>query len=93
MHRESIDVQQLFQEDGKVAITSKNPKTGEVYLALFNISDSEVPVSVSVDLAELGLDAECTVMDLWSNEDLGTASGTFSQPLAAHASGLFKLSR
>ena len=93
MHRESTDVRQLFQEDGKVAITSKNPNTGEVYLALFNISDNETPVEVSVDLAELGLDAECTVMDLWSNEDLGTASGTFSQPLAAHASGLFKLSR
>ncbi|MGD9928452.1 MAG: glycoside hydrolase family 27 protein [Mangrovibacterium sp.] len=93
MHRESTEVRQLFQEDGKVAITSKNPNTGEVYLALFNISDNETPVEVSVDLAELGLDAECTVMDLWSNEDLGTASGTFSQPLAAHASGLFKLSR
>lgn len=93
MHRESTEVRQLFQEDGKVAITSKNPNTGEVYLALFNISDNETPVEVSVDLAELGLDAECTVTDLWSNEDLGTASGTFSQPLAAHASGLFKLSR
>jgi len=93
MHRESTEVRQLFQEDGKVAITSKNPNTGEVYLALFNISDSEEPVNVSVDLAELGLNAECTVMDLWSNEDLGTASDTFSQPLAAHASGLFKLSR
>lgn len=93
MHRESTNVRQLFQKDGKVAITSKNPDTGEVYLALFNISDSEEPVNVSVDLAELGLDTKCTVMDLWSNEDLGTASGTFSQPLAAHASGLFKLSR
>lgn len=93
MHRESNEVRQLFQEDGKVAITSKNPDTGEVYLALFNISDSDEPVEVSVDLAELGLDVECRVMDLWRNEDLGMASGTFTRALAAHASGLFKLSR
>lgn len=93
MHRESTGVRQLFQEDGKVAITSRNPNTGDVYLALFNISDSETPVDISVDLAELGLDTECTITDLWSSEDLGQASGTYSQPLAAHASGLFKLSR
>jgi hypothetical protein len=39
MQNESAAVKQLFQTDGKVTITSKNQKTGEVYLALFKISD------------------------------------------------------
>ncbi|WP_423130442.1 glycoside hydrolase family 27 protein [Gaoshiqia sp. Z1-71] len=93
MHRESVDVRQLFREDGKVGIVSKNPNSGEIYLALFNISDNEEPLDLSVDLTELGFDTECTVTDMWSGEVLGTVSGIFSHSLAAHACGLFKLNQ
>ncbi|MGD9555572.1 MAG: glycoside hydrolase family 27 protein [Mangrovibacterium sp.] len=91
MHRESTDVRQLFNENGHVVITSRNPHTGEVYLALFNLSDGGQPADVSVDLALTGVDSECTVTDMWTGEKLGPVSGTFSRTLAAHASGLFRL--
>ena len=91
MHRESIGVRQLYQQEGKVAITSQNPNTGEIYLALFNISGQEEPMSVEVDLAELGIDGNCAVTDLWSGESLGNFSGNFSQNLSAHCSGLYSL--
>lgn len=89
MHREGTDVRQLYQEDGKVAITSKNSNSSDIYLALFNISDNEVPYSVSVDLSDIDIDGECTVIEMWSGESLGKFSGTFSQDLAPHASGLY----
>ncbi|NLZ95392.1 MAG: alpha-galactosidase, partial [Bacteroidales bacterium] len=89
MHRESTNVRQLYQEDGKVAVTSENKHNGDVYLALFNISDDELPESVSIDLNDINIDEECTVIDIWSGESLGKFSDTFSQELAAHASGLF----
>ncbi|MCY1722008.1 glycoside hydrolase family 27 protein [Prolixibacteraceae bacterium Z1-6] len=89
MHREGTDVKQLFQEDGKVVITSTNPKSGAVYLALFNISDSETPLPVSVDLSDIGIDGECSVSNMWTGESVGNFSGKFSQDLAAHASGLY----
>ncbi len=91
MHNEGTDVHQLYQQDGKLAITSRNPNTGEVYLALFNISDSELPVEVSVNLSDLGLNGTCSAINMWTGEDMGQISSAFSIKLAAHASGLFKL--
>src|SRR5665647_1319021 len=93
MHRESTGVRQLFQEEGKVAITSKNPETGEIYLALFNLSDGEDPESVEVDLAKLGLSGKCTIRNLWTGEDLGEISGKFTQNLSTHSSGLFSIKK
>lgn len=92
MHRESTDVHQLFQKNGQVAITSRNPKTNEVYLALFNIDD-EKPIKISVNLKDLGLNGDCNVMDMWSGEDLEVVSNDFEQTIHPHASGLYKFSR
>lgn len=89
MHRESTDVEQLFQENGKVAITSRNPHTGEVYLALFNIDD-EKSQEVEVNLKDLGLNGDLQVVNLWSGESLGVVSNDFSQTLRPHESGLYK---
>lgn len=89
MHREGTDVRQLYQEDGKVAVTSKNSQNSDIYLALFNISDDESPQSVSVDLSDIDIDGECTIIDMWSGETIGKFSETFSQDLAPHASGLY----
>jgi hypothetical protein len=91
MHRESTGVKQLFQDENKVAITSKNPDTGEIYLALFNISDGEEPLNVGVELSELGIDAECYAINMWTGEDLGKFSESISKNLSAHESILLKL--
>ena len=92
MHSESIDVTQLFQDENKVAITSRNPKTNEVYLALFNISDEEAPIEISVNLKDLGLNGDLKVMNMWTGEDMGVVSNDFAQSLNAHTSGLYKFS-
>jgi alpha-galactosidase len=92
MHRESTAVRQLFQKDGKVAITSKNSKTGETYLALFNMSDTP-NVNVSVNFAELGIEEGAEITDMWTGKNLGKASGAFSKPLVPHASTLIKISK
>lgn len=91
MHRESADVRQLFQENNKVAITSGNPETGEVYLALFNLSGQKEKNTISVDLNKLGFNTSCQVTELWSGEQLGSFSGQFVQSFEPHASGLYKL--
>ncbi len=91
MHREGTDVRQIFQKDGKGAITSHNPTTGEVYLALFNMSDSESTVEVSVSFDELGLSGSQEVTNLWTGEKLDPIEGSFVRGLAAHESILVKL--
>jgi hypothetical protein len=91
MHRESSNVRQLFQKDGKIAITSQNSNTGEVYLALFNVSDNEEPIEVSVALKELGVQPGCEVTNMWNGEKEIQNSDMFSKKLSAHSCGLFKL--
>lgn len=91
MHRESTKVRQLFQTDGKVAITSVNPNTNDVYLAIFNIDDEKAQ-EISVNLKDLGLNGDCKVMNMWTGEEVGEVSNDFIQTIQPHASGLYKLS-
>ena len=91
MHRESGGVRLLYQQAGKTAITSKNSKTGETYLALFNTSETP-GLELKVELADLDLLGKVKVTNLWSGEKLGVKEGAFSQSFAAHACGLYKLS-
>lgn len=88
MHRESTGVQQLFQENGKIAITSRNSNTNEVYLALFNTNDDK-DTEISVNLKDLGLNGDCKVTNLWPSKNIGTVSNDFTQRIKPHASGLY----
>ena len=73
MHNQSTNVKQLFQKDGKIAVTSKNAKDGSVYLALFNISDKDSQ-KVSVNLSDLGISGSAEVLNMWTGEKSKTAS-------------------
>lgn len=93
MHRESSEVRPLYCGDGMAAFTSKNVSTGEVYLAMFNMSDelrtAETPLS------DLGLAADkgYRCMNLWTGgEDvISEGCGSVTARLAAHQSILLKL--
>jgi len=89
MHRESTDVKQLIQKDGAVAVTSRNPKDGSIYLALFNISDKSKD-KVTVLLSELGI-KNAEVTNLWTGKKVSSVSNEIAIPLAAHSSVLYKL--
>jgi len=92
MHKEGTEVKQLFMENGRVAITSKNSKTGERYLALFNIGDKET-ATVSVDLKELGFSGKYKVKELWTGETSKASDTNFSQQLKPHSSKVFSISK
>ncbi|MFH6957086.1 glycoside hydrolase family 27 protein [Flavobacterium aquidurense] len=90
MHSESTAVKQLFQKDGKIAVTSKNPKDGSVYLALFNISDTAIE-NISVNLSDLGISGSVQVSNLWTGEKSTVASAAISATLKPHSSVLYQL--
>lgn len=66
MHREGSQVRPLYRRGDTVAITSVNSRSGERYLAVFNLGES--PVSVSVAPSELGLADGVPVTDLWTGQ-------------------------
>ena len=50
-------------------------------------------VSIPVDLNDLGFKGECTIRDLWKNEDIGTFSNIeFAPFIQAHGAGLYRIS-
>jgi hypothetical protein len=73
-----------------IAWSSDGPE-GSTYLALFNVGES--PLEVRATWAELGLEGERMVRDLWERRDLGRADAFASAMLPPHGSALFKLSR
>jgi len=91
MHSKSEHVRQLFKTDSTLAITSVSSEGNAIYLAIFNISDEPEPIKIEVSLADLGLTGEVTIMDLWTGKAIGNFEGAFSQNLAAHSSGLYKI--
>lgn len=92
MHREGSQMRQLFKENGKVAVTSRNSKTGERYLALFNIGDKDM-ATISVNLKELGFDDKYKAKELWTGESFKGSDTNFSQQIAPHSSKVFSISK
>lgn len=92
MHRESSDIKQLFQKDGALAVTSRNAKTGEVYLAVFNIGNDGTK-DITVNFSELGISGQYQVFDLWSGKKEGKYEHSFSKRLEPHASKLYQLKK
>lgn len=96
MHSESSDIKAVaFVPGEKNVIISRNPKTGEVYLAVFNLTDKDSCITIdktelesSLPMLKKGWFGHMkNATDLWSGEK-ASKSLTFS--LKPHASKLIK---
>ncbi len=91
MHSQSTDVRLLFKEGSKVGITSKNSRTGERYLALFNLSDDPTAAELSVKLSDLGVDEKCRIQEMWTGRSPEKTGESLVARLNAHSCQLFVL--
>lgn len=96
-NQEVLDVNQhgehpkeIFNKDGSVIWMSSIPNSKDVYVGMFNISDSDKNISLNLSL--LGIKGKVTVRDLWKHEDVATVSKNYSTMVNAHASLLMKVS-
>ena len=58
---------------------------------IFNFSDNSSPITIDVNIDDLGLDGIFTIINLWNGEEIDLSANVFSQKLSAHESGLFKI--
>ncbi|GAA4785294.1 glycoside hydrolase family 27 protein [Olivibacter ginsenosidimutans] len=93
MHREGDGVKQLFNQDGKVAITSTNKRNGDTYLAIFNLNDGPDNVAIDVPLDALGLQGKYQATNLWNTQDRFLVQDKIRKRLKPHSSLLVKLQR
>jgi hypothetical protein len=80
---------ELWRRDNLVAWTASDAKSGDRYLALFNLR--EEAASVSVPLSDLSLSRPVRVRDLWQRQWNGTADQEVTTTLPPHGAALFLL--
>lgn len=90
--KNSTNNKQLFRNANSAVWVANNPKTGDKYVALFNISDEAGQKPISVSLKDLGLNGTHKVRDLWKKVDIGTVKGTFTKNINKHGAGLYRIS-
>ena len=80
---------QLYKKEGSMVWISSVQNSKDIYVGLFNISDSahEVPV----DLVSIGFKGKVAIRDLWAKKDIGSFKKIYTQKINAHGSVLLKL--
>jgi hypothetical protein len=91
VNQNSAGNRELFRRGDCLAWHAVDPGSGDLYLALFNLSDEQGEGGAS--FAELGWEGPCQVRDLWARKEVGVADQAFGARLPAHGSGLYRLSR
>jgi alpha-galactosidase len=91
MHAESTDVKFLFHDGEKVGVTSRNAKTGQRYVALFNLSDQTDQREVSVKLSDLGIKKLSEVTDLWAGKQVVNDGKQITVELKPHSCILYEV--
>jgi hypothetical protein len=81
---------ELYHKDGHLVWYSHVQGSKDVYVALFNLSDSTSDVAVS--FASLGLKGRVAVRDLWEKRDIGSFKGSYHRDVNRHGAVLLRLS-
>jgi hypothetical protein len=89
--KNSTNNRELFRRDNAIAWIADDPKTGDKYVALFNIGEKPEPLKITISLNDVGLNGAFTTRDLWAKKDLGT-SINLTATINKHGTGLYRLS-
>jgi hypothetical protein len=81
---------QLYKKDGSMVWYSHVQGSKDLYVALFNLNDSQK--DVSVDLADLGIKGKASVRDLWKKKNLGLFGHDIKQTINTHGAALLRIS-
>ena len=79
---------QLCLDDKKAIWRAGNEKTGAKYVALFNLSEEESEMTVS--LAEAEMEAGACLTELWTGERATVAQGVLHANIPAHGCAVYE---
>jgi alpha-galactosidase len=91
VNQKAISSKQLFAKGNQVAWVAEMPDSKAKWVAVFNIGDSG-DEKVRVNWADVGLPADCSIVDLWSGKTIGKAKDGRDFEVKPHASGYYKIS-
>lgn len=91
VNQDSADNRQVYRNDTSACWIATEPRTGDRYVALFNLKDAIAPVTF--DLRAEMLRGTYRVRDLWKQQHLEPVEGKLTVKLGPHGAGLYRLSR
>lgn len=91
VNQHSTNNKLLFRNGSLIAWTADDPKTGDKYLALFNISDSDIPAEIFVKFEQIGLSGTHRITELWSGKKPVKYSEALSVSVNRHGAKLFRI--
>ncbi|RMF86449.1 MAG: glycoside hydrolase family 27 protein [Planctomycetota bacterium] len=91
VNRNSVDNRQVIKERNKVIWIATDPETGDRYLGLFNIGETEAWIQFEFEYEMLR--SRFKIRDLWAHKDLGVYEKTFAAKLPSHGAGLYRMTK
>ncbi|WNJ19144.1 glycoside hydrolase family 27 protein [Pontibacter sp. G13] len=91
VNQHSVDNRQVFKRDTEAGWFARDSRTGDPYIALFNLSDEERTVSFELEWEYLRESYQ--VRDLWKQQDLGISKESISMTLPPHGAGIYRLTK
>lgn len=91
VNQHSTDNRQVIKHAGQAVWIAKDPKNGDTFIGLFNLTEETKDVSFTLE-AE-GLRGNFLVRDLWEQKDLGVINTKISSKLDSHGGKIFRLTK
>jgi hypothetical protein len=102
VNQESTGNRQVSRNENLIVWVADVPSSKDKYIALFNAQSKGDDIDlknadynqtdVGIDLDVVGIKGKVKVRDLWSRKNLGVFDGNFSQKIAQHGAGLYRIS-
>ena len=80
---------QLRRDEGQAVWKAENCETGERYVALFNLSDEERPMTVEAD--EVDCEPAAALTELWTGEKKYLSAGVLQAEIPPHGCAVYKV--
>ena len=81
--------EQICLEENRAVWKAENEKTGEYYIALFNLADEEAEVGISTGEAEMPEKISGELTECWSGEKAELSEGILKALLPAHGCAVY----
>ncbi|MHB0755143.1 glycoside hydrolase family 27 protein [Polaribacter sp. M15] len=91
VNQHSTDNRQVIKHNGRAVWIAKDPKNGDTFIGLFNLSEKKK--NINFTLESEGLRGDFKVRDLWAHKDLGIINKTLTSTIEPHGGKIFRLTR
>lgn len=81
--------EQICLEENRAVWKAENEKTGEYYIALFNLAEEEAEVGISTGEAEIPEEISGELTECWSGEKAELSEGILKALLPAHGCAVY----